>query len=444
MRSPRVIRPYHRRLYRAITRWAAGRLPNEKLHLAITIPPRHGKTLAAHDSIEWLFGMYPDSKWIYTSYTAKLAFDQTEKIRDDLCSEWYQRMFPSLKMDSMKQNHITTTEGGELYAAGMTGTLTGFGAGLKRPGFGGAIIIDDPLSADDARSETVRNHVNEWYTQTLKSRRNHDKTPILLIMQRLHMDDLAGYIMQTEPELWHFINLPALNEATGEMLWPETFSRESAEKMRAIDPMTFYAQYQQEPIIPGGAMLRTEWWQWFELDYRYKFNGLLFATADTAYKAKSTADASVIRIWHGTSKYLDCVDCVYGRWEFPELLRRAQDIFRKWKDYGLRQFFIEDKATGTPLEQTLRSQGVPAYGWRPADYDFPDDKVSRVQESAWVVAGGHVRLPAGTTHSQVLIDEAARFMPDMSHAHDDHVDTLTMAVSIWRYAGGKVYEPVTN
>lgn len=436
-RVPRVILPYHRKMYAAITSWAAGTLPGGARNLAITIPPRHGKTLAAHDTVEWLFGMVPESRWLYTAYSADLAVSQTMRIRDALVSDWYRLMFPDTQVRGNRQNFVTTAAGGELYGVGMTGTLTGFGAGRKRREFGGAIVIDDPLSAEESRSATRRAHVNEWYTQTLKSRRNHDGTPILLIMQRLHTEDLVGHVLATEPGLWRVLKLSAMDEATGEMLWPETFSRESAELMREVDPMTFYAQYQQEPMIPGGAMIKKEWWQWFDFDGQYRFDGMLFATADTAYKAKSTADASVIRVWHGTRNALDCVDCAYGRWEFPELLHVAQLVYERWKERGLRQFFIEDKATGTPLEQTLRRQGVPAYGWRPADFGFPDDKVSRVQESAWVVAGGRVRLPCGAEHAQVLVDEAARFMPDMSHAHDDHVDTLTMAVSIWRYAGGQ-------
>ena len=301
-RVPRVILPYHRKMYAAITSWAAGTLPGGARNLAITIPPRHGKTLAAHDTVEWLFGMVPESRWLYTAYSADLAVSQTMRIRDALVSDWYRRMFPDTQVRGNRQNFVTTAAGGELYGVGMTGTLTGFGAGRKRREFGGAIVIDDPLSAEESRSATRRAHVNEWYTQTLKSRRNHDGTPILLIMQRLHTEDLVGHVLATEPGLWRVLKLSAMDEATGEMLWPETFSRESAELMREVDPMTFYAQYQQEPMIPGGAMIKKEWWQWFDFDGRYRFDGMLFATADTAYKAKSTADASVIRrgTGHGT------------------------------------------------------------------------------------------------------------------------------------------------
>jgi len=436
--AKRTILPFHRKMFSLITKWAAGALPDGKQNLAICIPPRHTKTTTARDAVEWLTGMLPDCHWIYTSYSSEIAVDQTMQIRDTIMSDWYGRLFPEtrIKKGNARQDSIVTTKNGRIYAAGMTGSLTGFGAGLKRKDFGGAIIIDDPLSLNDARSATQRNHVNQWYTQTLLSRRNSDKTPILLIMQRLHTDDLVGHIKKTEPDKWHVLSLPAMDEPTGEMLWSETFSFESAQRLKNIDPATFYAQYQQEPVIPGGAMIKMDWWGYFELDNTYRFDGLVFATADTAYKSKSTADESVIRVWHATRKHLDCIDCVHGRWEFPELLRRAQDIYAKWKQRGLRHFFIEDKASGTPLEQTLRSQGVPAYGWQPSDFGFPDDKVSRVQEAAWTIASGKVRLPKDYEHSQVLIMQSAQFMPDMSHTHDDHVDTVTMAISVYRHAGG--------
>lgn len=436
--SPRTILPYHRMMYEAITKWVAGVLPDGKRNLAICIPPRHGKTLTAHDAIEWLIGMFPDTKWIYTSYTASLAEAQTMRIRDTLCSEWYRQIFPWVQIapGNSRQDYVALVTGAEVRGVGMTGTITGFGAGLKREGFGGALVIDDPLSPDDARSATKRAHVNEWYTQTLKSRRNSSTTPILCIMQRIHQEDLIGHILKTEADQWEILSLPVMDEVTHEMLWPETFSREDAERMREVDPGTFYAQYQQDPMIPGGAMIKKDWWGWFDLDDRYRFDGLLFATADTAYKSKATADASVIRVWHATQQSLDCVDCVWGRWEFPELLHNAKTLYERWQERGLRRFYVEDKASGGPLEQTLRMQGIPAIAWKPQDFEFPDDKVSRVQESAWMIQGGRVRLPYGQEHSDVLVDEAQRFSPDMSHAHDDHVDAMTMAISVWRYAGG--------
>jgi predicted phage terminase large subunit-like protein len=448
LRSPRIVLPFHRRMYRAITQWAAGCLPAGARNLAIAIPPRHGKTLAAHDTIEWLMGMVPDSKWIYTSHTAHLAVTQTMEIRDIMLSDWYRRMFPATQALGTRQNYVTTTAGGQLYGVGMSGTITGFGAGCKRCEFGGAIVIDDPISSDDARSATERAHVNEWYTQTLKSRRNHDTTPILLIMQRLHTDDLLGHILSTEGNQWHILQLQAMDE-TGDMLWPETFSRASAEQMREVDPATWFAQYQQTPIIPGGNIIKLGWWSFYD-PAEHVSNGLRFITADTAFKEHSDNDASVIQCWDAQEDGLFFVDSIFGRWDFPRLLQNAKAFYHICGEP--REFWIEDKASGTPLEQILADDGLPAYAWTPKQYSFPDDKVSRMQTAAWVVHGGKVFLPRGnvpvrmdngrvehvTPGAAALMEEAAAFARDMSHAHDDHCDAFTMAVSLYRDAGGGV------
>ena len=140
-RVPRVILPYHRKMYAAITSWAAGTLPGGARNLAITIPPRHGKTLAAHDTVEWLFGMVPESRWLYTAYSADLAVSQTMRIRDALVSDWYRRMFPDTQVRGNRQNFVTTAAGGELYGVGMTGRLPGLVPG------GSAGSLEGPSSS---------------------------------------------------------------------------------------------------------------------------------------------------------------------------------------------------------------------------------------------------------------------------------------------------------
>ena len=449
--TPRTVMPFHRAIFDKITQWALGQLPNGKRHLAICIPPRHGKTIIAHDAVAWLTGMFPDSQWIYASYSTELAQSQTVRIRSIMTSDWYRSVYPQvgLKPGQGTQKHFDTIHGGCVYGSGTYGTITGFGAGCKRPGFGGGIIIDDPLKPIEAKSETMRESVNLWFTETLLSRRNHDITPILIIMQRLHTDDLVGHVLKTMPNEWDLLSIPALDDVTGVMLWPDTFSRKTADLLKEVDPQTFYAQYQQSPIIPGGNIIKLAWWKTFNLDAGRK-GGLIFLTADTAYKAKKDSDASVIRAWEGTREHLYCLDAVYGRWEFPRLLEESQKFWEKWRQHGAREFWVEDKATGTPLAQTMRDNGVPAEDWRPSDFDFPDDKVGRMHEASWMVHGGKVLVPEGASevivpgshslhvanHAKVMIEECAAFNHDMSHAHDDHCDTLTMAVSVWRSAGG--------
>lgn len=450
---PRVILPFHRRVFGAVADWALGILPEGRRHLAVNIPPGHGKTFIAHDTVAWLTGLFPDSQWIYASYSAQLAIAQTCRIREIMASDWYAKVYPAarIRQGQSTQRYFETVSGGHVYGVGIDGTVTGFRAGRKRPEFGGGIIIDDPIKPTDARSETVRGGTNRWFTETLLSRRNHDDTPILLIMQRLHEEDLVGHVCKTMPGEWEVLSIPALDEATGEMLWTETFSRKTAEVLRAADPATFYAQYQQSPVPPGGNMIKLGWWRTYQPGTEPRGSGLIFLTADTAYKEKKDADASVIRAWLGTPEHLYCLDAVYGRWDFPRLLEEAERFWARWESLGAREFWVEDKASGTPLVQTLCRNGVPAHPWKPSEFGFPEDKVGRMNEAAWVIHGGRVLLPAGDEGvslgdgaflrlepgARVLAEECAAFSPDMSHAHDDHCDTLTMAVSLWRHAGGR-------
>ena len=167
-------------------------------NLIINLPPRYSKTqLAVIYFIAWALGNYADCEFIHSSYSATLASNNSSQIRDLLQNEEYQAIFDTrLKDDSKAKDHWKTTSGGVMYATGAGGTITGFGAGKLRDGFGGAIIIDDPHKADEARSETMRSNVINWFTETIKSRRNDpSKTPIIVIMQRLHENDLSGYLL---------------------------------------------------------------------------------------------------------------------------------------------------------------------------------------------------------------------------------------------------------
>lgn len=455
-RAPFVDLPYLRQFCASLEDCAAGLLPDGARNLACCIAPRHYKTSFGSRAFPaWaLAEMAPDCEFILTSYSESLVVDSAIAVRQAITQPWHQALYPHLRISSedrdLKQ-YFKTTAGGSVYATALGGTITGFGAGKARRGFGGAIIIDDPLKANDAKSEVMRKNVIDYYNNTLKSRRNSvHNTPIILIAQRLHPDDLLGWILKHEPEAWHVVSFPALGE--NGVLNPMTTSREELERLRDVAPQVFWSQYQQTPMIEGGNIIRMEWWKTYPAqdEPRGQQGGLIFLTADTAYKAKKDSDASVIRVWEGTRDALYCLDAIHGRWEFPMLLRKAQEFWKLWKDRGAREFWVEDKASGTPLAQTLRDNGVPAEDWRPHDFGFPEDKVGRMNEAAWSVHGGRVLLPEGpsevlladnrrlcvTPQARLLVEECAAFAPNMSHSHDDHCDTLTMAVSLWRAAGG--------
>ena len=436
VRAPRRVLPFHRRIFRALTRWVTASLPDGRRNLAICMPPRHGKTFIARDLVAWGLAVWPDSEWIYTSCSAKLAIAQTVAIRAAVSADWYRTAFPYVGVlpGKGRQDQFSTPAGGSVYGVGVGGTITGFGAGKKRREFGGGIVIDDPLQAKDAYSEAVRESCNLWYSQTLYSRRNADATPVLLIMQRLHERDLVGYLLEREPELWEVLQIPARDDE-GRMLWPETFSAETAERMAALDPFAFSAQYMQRPTPAGGAMFRREMLRRYATPPRIVRAGIF---ADTALKEGQRNDFSVL-LYAGTDgRDLYVLDMDRGKWTAPVLLERARAFWERHKPHRIAnpaQFtgmHIEDKASGTGLIQTLRAQtSIPVIA-----VQRNRDKVSRANDILPYVAGGRLFIPEGTEWAEPLISELCAFSPAMTHAHDDQVDTVVDAITTLLMPGG--------
>lgn len=243
---------HHRQICDALMRVYRG----DCTRLIINIPPRYSKTeLAVVNFISWCLGKAPDSEFIYTSYSARLAANYAYEARGLVQHPAYSRVFPAvaLKDDSKAKDEWRTTAGGLVYAAGVGGTITGFGAGKVRAGFGGAIIIDDPHKASEAGSEVMRRSAISWFQNTLESRKNSPHTPIILIMQRLHEDDLSGWLLAGgNGEAWEHLNLAAITP-DGAALWPAKHSLERLRKMEEAAPYVFAGQYMQRPApIEGG------------------------------------------------------------------------------------------------------------------------------------------------------------------------------------------------
>lgn len=443
--------PYLHHLCDIMEAVIAGELPEGKKNLIINIPPRCFKT----ETISKKFVSYclaevaPDCEFILTSATMPLAAANSMGVKRIIQNPWHQRMYPDLRIakdEKDTQTYFKTTATGSVYAAGLNGTITGFGAGKVRDGFGGAIIIDDPLKAADAKSPALLQSCVDYYLNVLKSRRNNARnTPFILIAQRLHVDDLPGWILKNESSDWHLVQYPALSNDSI-VLNDVTMSREELERLKVVAPHTFYAQYQQTPMIPGGNIIKLPWWRIYDPEEE-KFAGLRYITADTAYGEHEESDPSVYQLWEATEQCLYFIDSMYGSWDFPTLLRNAS-LF--WRTSNAKEFWVESKASGLSLKQTLNEQplNVPAQGWNPKEFEFPADKVGRMQESAWLVHGGRVALPKGnvpvrvsennvvyvTPGAAALMEEAASFAKDMSHTHDDHCDAFTMAVSLYKDA----------
>lgn len=247
---------HHRTIADALMRVFRG----ECTRLIINVPPRYSKTeLAVVNFIAWALGQAPDSEFIHVSYASPLAVANSANVRAMLQHEAYAEIFPGTRLDSDAKGHWSTSAGGVMYAVGAGGTITGFGAGKDRPGFGGAIIVDDPHKADEARSDTVRKSVIDWFQNTLESRQNAPgRTPIILIMQRLHEDDLSGFLLRGgNGEAWDHVCLPAITD-DGAALWPEKHDLEALRRMEQANPYNFAGQYMQAPAPADGGIFKPD------------------------------------------------------------------------------------------------------------------------------------------------------------------------------------------
>lgn len=294
---------------------------------------------------------------------------------------------------------------------------------------------DDANKPADIQSEVMREKVRKYYDETLLSRLNDSNVPIFNIQQRLHLGDLSGYLL--EQYKFDSIIKPLL-EPDGTCNIASQYTPERIKEISFNDTM-FQAQYQQSPVAEKGNIIQRDWWGMYDADHT-AIDGKLIITADTAYKKTKTADYSCFQVWELLRKEMRLRDMIVGKWEFPELLEKAIQIWRKWTDDSLINpaafMYIEDKASGISLEQTLIQSGINAICWKPKEYDYPEDKVGRTRELSWDVYRGLVKLKKDDKMSQYLVNEAALFAEDMSHKNDDSVDSASMAHSIWRYAGG--------
>ncbi len=445
----RIIRPFHLRMMRGIVRWMAGKLPGGKLNLSIGVPPGHTKTYLAHDTINYSFGLWPDCQWLYTSYSAALAIEQTEKIKSALNSEWYRGIFPHVGEFVGEKHKFRNRHRGLVYGAGVDGTITGFRGGQKRNHFSGGIWCDDLLKASEARSETVRKNTWNWFTGTLMSRKNRADTPMALIAQRLHPEDVTGMLKQHFSDTWYFLEIPGVDEEAQTTIWPETFSYADAMRLKEVDSFAYYSQYQQAPHYPGGSLIKSDWLRYFdetETEIKKKSDALIMV-ADTAFSEKDSADFSVIQLWGMNSREIYLIDQVRGRWAYEKLLDEVKSFWEKHSDRGhdgktptVDKLYIESKASGLSLlgqAKTFRKAGINAFPWDAKKFlkeGSTLDKVARVNQGKLSIYAGKVLLPSDPDIKWCddVISELIAFNSEMTHTHDDQTDCVMMACLIFQ------------
>jgi predicted phage terminase large subunit-like protein len=392
--------------------------------LIITLPPRNLKSLCASVALPaWFLGHNPSERVVVVSYSDLLARSHANDFRLLVNNPVYQAAFPAMRLARDTDREIVTTKRGKRIATSLDGTLTGLGGNL--------IIIDDPLKLGDAMSEAVRMRVIEWYRSTLLSRAD-DKTAgrIVLVMQRVHQDDLAGYLQ--EQGGFEVLNLPAIaqREETfvlgegrtytrqkGELLHPEQEPAPIlAELRRDMGPIAFSAQYQQSPIPPGGTIIKRKWLTPYDQVDRQPGDRIILSW-DIALSETETGDYSACVVLLQRKEVFYILEVVRGRFPFDLLKRKVIELKKR---YGTSTLLIEDSPISRGLIQSLREQSINVTVYKPET-----DKRARVIAQSDLFAGGSVRFPRRAAWLEEFTAELLAF----PGRHDDQVDALTQGLA---------------
>lgn len=419
----------------------------DKKFIIINMPPRIGKTLITQAFVAWGYFINSKCHWIYSSYSQPLAEKSSRYIQEVINSDWYLSICGT-ELGKIRKAEEFNTSGpdgiGVFKAAGVGGTITGYGAGLKEVASGCA-ILDDPANPNEALSRVETDKLLFWLENTLTNRLNSDKSFILVVQQRLNTDDLSGHILSTYPDECYHINFPAVltnPDGTEYCRIEETRSLKDLQKLRATQPFTYYSQYQQEPVVMGGNLIPVDSLLRYSEDMTgYQFDSKII-TVDTAVKTKEHNDYSVLQCWGkiGTKAYL--LDSARGKWESPMLLQNLVTFYNKHnqKKTPISHTYVEDVTFGTTLRQEALLLGVPIEALTRNNAD----KVVRVEQILCYVATGMVSIPAEAPWISDLIAELIAFRKDGKAKHDDQVDCFADAIYMLLGRPVTIFDAISN
>jgi predicted phage terminase large subunit-like protein len=419
---------HHQIMAEAFERVASGQLKR----LIINMPPRHTKSeFASYLLPAWFLGKYPEKKIIQTAHTAELAVGFGRKVRNLVQSDGYGKVFDTkLSSDSKAAGRWNTHLGGDYFAIGVGGAVTGKGADL--------LIIDDPHSEQEAKqgNPAVFDSVYEWYTSGPRQRLQPGGA-IIIVMTRWSKRDLTGQILKNAEKdgvnEWEVIDFPAILPS-GTPLWPGFWKKEELEALKAELPVAKWeAQYQQNPTSEEGAIVKRDQWQIWEKSDPPSCEYVI-QSWDTAFEKNNRADYSACTTW-GVFQHpnkngdlrpnIILLDAFKQRMEFPELKKKAFDMWREWNPDTL---LVEKRAAGAPLIYEMRKIGIPLSEYTPGK---GSDKIARVNAISDLFASGVVWCPE-TRWADEVMEEMASFP---NGDHDDLVDSSSQALLRFRQGG---------
>jgi predicted phage terminase large subunit-like protein len=400
--------------------------------LIVNVPPRHLKSHAISIAFPaWALGHEPAKQILSVTYAQDLSDNLARKSRTLMTSPFYQGLFETrLSKGREAVSDYETEDGGYRLSTSVGGVLTGRGADI--------IIIDDALKADDALSESRRRSVNEWYDNTLRSRLNsQEKGAIIIVMQRLHADDLVAHVQ--EHESWDVLSFPAIAEQdetydfstpygrkrvirkAGEILQPALLSPTTLEaQRRAMTEYNYTAQYQQDPQPPSGIIVKREWLKHYQPSDLPKQFDQTIQSWDTANKDTELSNFSVCTTWGLKGRHMFLLDVYRRKLEFPDLKRAVRELATL---HRANIVLVEDKASGSFLIQELRAEHFSIVQAAPA---LDGDKVMRLRAQTAKIEGGFVLLPKEAHWLNAYLGELLSFP---NSKNDDQVDSTVFALA---------------
>lgn len=464
----------------------------------VCIPPRHSKTQILSIFLPlYSFCCNPTSHNIITSYADDVVSESSGYIRQIMLEGLFQKIFPAVRIDPNKRSleRWGTTRAGVMNAVPTGGKMTGKGAGSLSTVYSGCLVVDDVIKPKDAYSNQVRTEINDRYDNTFMSRLANDgvvtgsdgeqitcaRTPIVVIMQRVHDEDLVGYLLRgNSSDKYHFLNIPGiitpdcgspewykrietrqnythmipylydLKRGEGESaLWPSRKSLESLRAMRIAIPYTFYSQYMGEPTAKGSGLVQESWW----MDNIYEEIPMskvrkAFMTADTASTKQTYSDYSVICLWYLLDdSTLLLADLELGKYETPEVQKMIEDFWKKHSGLNMRHpntmpigLYLEDKSSGQFLNQYFARSATVRVLPVPRDKSG-GDKIARFLFTVPFWTAGRFRMPTQHRHLAHIQRETFNMTGEGSGTgHDDFIDNVSDAAAIAFGAASANYE----
>ncbi|HWX27801.1 MAG TPA: phage terminase large subunit [Steroidobacteraceae bacterium] len=398
--------------------------------LIVTVPPRSMKSLLCSISFPaWLLGHDPSKRVIGVSYSSELAINLSNDTRKIIGTSWYRELFRDTKLsrDKNSEAEYQTTRMGFRIATSIEGTLTGRG--------GDIIIIDDPMKPIDALSDIKLERVHNAFVNTILSRLDHKLTgAIIIVMQRLHEDDLVGRLLRDQPEEWSVLNLPAIAEheekieigngryhvrRVGDLLHAEREPRSILDSYRAqMGSDVFAAQYQQSPVPREGAMIKRTWPRRYRVPPTLDASATVIQSWDTAAKGGSRSNYSVCTTWLYHNKRYYLLDVYREQVDYPTLKARAIAIANL---HNAKVILIEDAGTGDALANELQNQGLPVIAVKPEL-----DKRTRMSIQSVKFESGQIFLPK---EASWLADFESELFSFPGGRYDDQIDSVSQALA---------------